>query len=773
MRFSPLTWHARLGLAVLLTATLAANPALPAAAPAAPATGPTLMYPILFVTQIPIAADFTTIGSVFGNQRASLESAGRGGDLYIRYTDGTLKNLTAAAGYGGTGLLTGAKGIAVRDPAVFWDGAKAIFSMVVGAPTAKDDASGVYRWQLYEITGLGLADTPVITKVANQPATYNNISPVYAADDSIIFTSDRPRNGQAHLYPQLDEYEKAPTVTGVWRLVPGTGALTLLNHAPSGDFTPIVDSFGRLLFTQWDHLQRDQEADADADVFHPGDNCDPGSTNPNSLPYGSFNYTSESIAATPVYTDRTEVYPEPRSCRYDLLAGTTLAGHTFNQFFPWAMNQDGTGSEVLNHLGRHELNGYIPQVFNNGVDTALDDFYGQYPRFNPNRIENMLQIKEDPLHPGTYYGVDAPEFATHASGQVISLTAPPSLDADHITVRYVTHRETSSYSNTPTVNHSGHYREPLPLSDGTLVAAHTANTNSETVYSGFNAAYAFRLKTLTLSGNGYFVAGAALTAGISKTVSYWDPYSLLQYSGYFWELNPVEVRARIRPAFTAANALPAPEQQMFNAADTLLGEFTAYLAANNLALLVSRNVTTRDDADIQQPYNLRVVGGTQTVTGTGQIYDVAYMQFFQADQIRGYTGGYSNHTPQPGRRVLAQPLHDPLAVLINGFATGPAAPLGSALIAPDGSMAAIVPAGRALSWQLTDADGVPVVRERFWLTFQPGEVRVCTSCHGLSQYDQKHHTAPTNAPQALQTLLEQWQVLNTLSQHTYLPQIGH
>ena len=47
----------------------------------------------------------------------------------------------------------------------------------------------------------------MITKVPNQPANYNNISPIYGTDDRIIFVSDRPRNGASHLYPQLDEYE--------------------------------------------------------------------------------------------------------------------------------------------------------------------------------------------------------------------------------------------------------------------------------------------------------------------------------------------------------------------------------------------------------------------------------------------------------------------------------------------------------------------------------------------------------------------------------------
>jgi hypothetical protein len=101
----------------------------------------------------------------------------------------------------------GANAIAVRDPAVHWSGTKALFSMVIGAP--EQYQWNDYFWQIYEITGLGKNDTPVIRKIANQPPDYNNITPIYATDDRILFTSDRPRNGARHLYPQLDEYEEA------------------------------------------------------------------------------------------------------------------------------------------------------------------------------------------------------------------------------------------------------------------------------------------------------------------------------------------------------------------------------------------------------------------------------------------------------------------------------------------------------------------------------------------------------------------------------------
>lgn len=208
-----------------------------------PGAGPALPNPILFVTQPPWRADFTAVNSVFGNHKAALSDVPRGGDLWIRYGDGTLKNLTEAAGYGSAGMQ-GANAIAVRDPAVHWDGTKAIFSMVIGAPTQRYQLN-TYTWQLYEIIGLGKDETPVITKVPNQPANFNNVSPIYGTDDRIIFTTDRPRNGEMQLYPQRDEYELAPTVSGLWSLDPTTGDLRLLNHAPSGDFTPSIDSFGR------------------------------------------------------------------------------------------------------------------------------------------------------------------------------------------------------------------------------------------------------------------------------------------------------------------------------------------------------------------------------------------------------------------------------------------------------------------------------------------------------------------------------------------------
>jgi hypothetical protein len=190
-----------------------------------------------------------------------------------------------------------------------------------------------------------------------------------------------------------------------------------------------------------------------------------------------------------------------------------------------------------------------------------------------------------------------------------------------------------------------------------------------------------------------------------------------------------------------------PEQQVFADENINIADLRSYLRENNLALVISRNVTTRDAADRQQPFNLRVAGSTtQSVSAAGKVYDVAYMQFFQGDLIRGM-GGVA--APREGRRILAQPMHDP--AVRNPPLTSPLA--GAVKIGRDGSMAAFVPARRAMSWQLTDAAGTPVVRERYWLTFQPGEIRTCASCHGLNTRDQMNRPAPQNKPEALAELM--------------------
>lgn len=341
-----------------------------------------------------------------------------------------------------------------------WSGTKALFSMVIGAP-AQQFQVRTFFWQVYEVTNLGENQTPVITKVPNQPANFNNISPIYGTDDRILFTTDRPRGGETHLYPQLDEYEEAPTVTGIWSLNPLKGDLRLLNHTPSGAFTPSIDSFGRVIFTRWDHLQRDQQADGDAET--------PGQ-------YGTFDFSDESAAAQKL-NQRVEVFPEPRAGNTP--PGSNLVGNNINHFFPWMMNEDGSSEETLNHIGRHELHHFFNKSFTD--DPAVIDFgYFDGIRFNTKEADGTFQIREDPLTPGLYYAVDSVEFSSHASGQLVSFFAPPHQNPDQIQINYITPRSTKFFSDPPApADHSGHYRDPLPLSNGTLVAAHTAETRAD------------------------------------------------------------------------------------------------------------------------------------------------------------------------------------------------------------------------------------------------------------------------------------------------------
>jgi hypothetical protein len=707
------------------------------------ASGPT--NSILFVTQMRIPGDFTSIGSLFGNHRATLDSCGRGGDLWIRYPDGTVRNLTRAAGFGQDGVQK-TNAIAVRQPSVHWNGTKAVFSMAVGAPKAQFDTTSVGYWQLYEITNfLNPLGTPVITKVPNQPAAYNNISPIYGTDDRIIFTSDRPRDGQRHLYPQLDEYEEAPTVTGLWSLDPSSGDLFMINHTPSGAFSPIIDSAGRVIFSRWDHLQRDQQLDSDIEDH--------------SVTYGAFDWSDESKSAAAT-TNQVEVFPEPRPGRDDLLAGTHLGGHTFNQFFPWQINEDGTEEETVNHIGRHELGGsYGNRSFDN--DPNVQELYYFGGNYNTNTIENFIMPSEDPRVRGLFYGIDAPEFGTHSGGQIISLTGGTNVNPSLMRITYLTPRSTHSFGETPETvppDHTGLYRNPIMTTDGYLIAAHTGYKLYQP--NGFSSSfpdtpYDFRLKFLSLS-NGYYAPSGFLTPGITNRAQYWNPDISVTHTNSAWEFDPVEVVARTRPTRLQPH-LAAPEREAFETAGVEVEHFQDYLRTHDLALMVSRDVTTRDKADKLQPFNLRIAGTThQTVGAGGKIYDVGWMQIYQADLLRSLNFGNTN-TPRAGRRVLARHLHEP-SVDNPGQDYAPA---GSVQLGPDGSMAALVPARRALSWQLTDTNSVGVVRERYWITFQPGEIRSCTSCHGLNVKDQANHTTPTNTPAALITLLNDWKAKTT------------
>ncbi len=702
---------------------------------------------VMFVTQTPLSGlSFGTVISNFSNHVPTSLRAPRGGDLWIRYPDGTLRNLTEEAGFGNEGLQ-GTNAIAVRSPSVHWNGNKALFSMVVGSPDLFETTA--YYWQIYEVTGLGQHEAVTITKVANQPADYNNVAPIYAAtnlnggtEEDIIFESDITPGGR-HLYPQYEEYDGAPTNTGLFRLNRSTGELKRLTHAPSGDFTPIIDSFGRMIFTRWDHLQQDQQN---------------GSLIGGLERFGAaINYVDESVGA-PIDTvnGAIDIFPEhlvevnPDTNEPYVVGNET--GMRFNQFFLWESSPlDGSENEVLNHLGRQELG----QSYTRGRfvdDSALTDittsFLGGHtansvPIYAPGGV---FHAKEDPNSAGTFYMTHAQEFAF--CGEILTVDAAPGVNPEDIVFQ-----KRTDYFDSDTID--GCYRNPLTVSDGVLIASYApgdfANNNE--------IANTFRLHFVNEDGT----PGAALTNGIGKSVAYWSPDYQISHTGNMWELDAVEVRARPKPTSVmhASTSLAAPEQAACEAAynqsstDCELGmtSLRQYLADNKLALVVTRNVTSRDDSDTQQPFNLRVPGGvvSDASQGADTLYDVTHLQFLQANLVRGYA-----NRPN-GRRPLAQYIADSIADGLNGSTNG------ALDVKADGSVAAIVPAERAVTWHLIDdaQANKSIVSERYWVSFAAGEVRVCANCHGINKADQMGNPEPTNAPQALTDLLQKWRLFST------------
>lgn len=717
-----------------------------------------LTNPVLFTTQMPIAAEvnshtvaqsFMSVASVFSNHLGDTASAGRGGALWILDANASVpRNLTQLGGYGGPGQPL----IAVRQPHVHWDATKALFSMVVGAPANAADAT-VFYWQIYEITNFGVGQTPVITHIATQPANANNVSPCYGTDGRIIFASDRPHNGQMHLYPQREEYVSLPTNTGLWSLDRNdANSLKLLEHSPSGSFTPFIDSYGRLIFTRWDHLVRDAQGTYDRG---PG----PGDTFTQTF-NGSFNYSDESAGAA-VLNTRLEFFPEPRNFDNSGRAGTNMNGNSFNQFTPWMMNEDGTDMETINHVGRHELFKSAPRSYTN--DPNLVDMTITNQR---TFVNNMFQVIEDPapIRQGTYYAIDSADVGYHGAGRVVRFQGSPSTNPQAMSITNLTSLAFPTQPPTaPLSNPVNIFRQVAPLMDGTLLSVYTParTTDGNALGGGVNEAYLFRLAALTGSAGSMTPAAPLLASPLSANVTFFRNGASFTYNGQMWEFDPVEVVVRTKPGgTTGGSSVAAVEATVFAEENVDLPSFRNYLKAHNLALFVSRNVTTRDKNDRQQPFQLKINSPTSTtqtlatgVNPVGTIYGISHLQIIQADLLRGYTFGTAS--PVPGRRVLPTPLNDPAALA--EMPPVPDAPLpGSVKLGDDGSLAAVVPARRAITYHMIDTDGKSQVKERYWISFQPGEIRTCTSCHGLNQSDQANAPTPTNKPQALRDFLRFW-----------------
>ncbi len=714
--------------------------------------------PILFVTQAPASGKtFTQIFAAFGNHLPDEDEAPRGGDLMIAYPPATadgafeLRNLTQEAGFGMKNGAPdtnqcGSNMVSVREPAVSWNAQTALVSMVVGCDNA--------RWQIYEVSGLNKGDKVTFTQL-QQPAEYNNVSPIYSPEgntgtEHIIFTSDIPSRGTdpkfSHL-KHLDEYERQPSTSGIFKL-DRAGKVTLLHAAPSGAFTPIIDAFGRVVFTNWDHLDEDNFEGADA-----------------------FNYLSEEADAAKEDFDRANnviksVFPDRREIND---AADGFGAHNMKVFLPWEINPDGTAAETLNHIGRHEFGRFIEVARTKG-NFGLQE--------NPNQgigeggPEAMRMMREDPLHLGRFYSVYTPEFPLCGGGAIKTMEAAPTVLPKDMTVTDITDPKT--YNGEPAVFHS-----PLPTATGELWAAVglTPSRNGEDCTYRITK-MAKEGKYFVPAANGNLTPGAGLTRTLgTKTVTLWE-----------WEA--VEVRARTKPEPRQAQPLGPRELKAFadvfgpdpNTVQTAIVKFREFLAENNLAAIVSYNLTWREKTDKQQLFNLRVRGSTieTKVNNNVTVVDIDHLQVFTGQQLRG---NKEDKDPDHNRRVLAQPAKPITAKskvtnadMDVNVPPEPALvvdmPGGSVPISKvDGSMAALVEARRATTWQTIDSGelGDPVlrtdgrVRERMWLSFQPGEVRVCVACHGGGDDDVAQNGQPLrnlknipDAPDALVKLLTRY-----------------
>ncbi|MCK5890000.1 MAG: hypothetical protein KAG19_08655 [Methylococcales bacterium] len=730
----------------------------------------TLANPVLFSLVVPplINNNFGHQLETFTNHLTGMqEQAPRGGDLCMIDAKGDLRYLTKEAGFGiGSGDIQAGNAIAVRQPSIHWTGHKALFSMVVGGPIgAFGQAYRANKWQIYEITNLSSVingATPTIVKVAKQPA-YNNISPVYGSDDQILYTSDAPLFGMTHTYPQLDEYESSQTNTGIFKLNPITGKVIHLTHSPSGDFDIQLASDGRVISTRWEHLKMDQQAAAHRSG---GDQWKP------------VNYDSESANAPVVNAPATkngkpyadsegtpyEIFPEPFE---HIINGVDIAPnrdpndrlHDFNEFLPWEISENGEGHQTLNHLGRHEFGG----VFQEGSKIDDPNLIFGLGNLSKNTLRDtfqsdsgIFQIKEDPRsgHESTFYGAWSREFARFSSGRILEFTLPMGKNPQEMEIIDWTN---PTIDNSP--NNLGHFRNPLMTMNGTMLASYTpqsANFSQDTPYT-------FRLVKMVKKGTSsteHIASAPLLGDPITRHIRYWgDSEQPLSITVQMSETGVVEVVSRAKPKALAKFPINPIEKTVLNEEQIDEQKLRAWMIKNNLALIAIRNATERDAADRQQPFNLQVPDGVKATSGTGKVYDISHFQFFAAELIRGY--GMNNFQ---GRRSIATPLRNTEATpnLLESNLFDAASPVESAVkIGKDGSVAAFVPATRALTWQSVSPDGEPIVRERQWLTFAPGEIKTCEGCHGINDKAHSGKIAPQNKPEALRALLKAWKLKNS------------
>ena len=716
--------------------------------------------PLLFclVPHQSISSPRSTFGfmmETFNNQGTGFTHAPRGGDLALMETDGTVRLLTEEAGFGvASGEIQAEDAIVVREPTVHFSGCKALLSMMIGGPTRPFDYDydDVSRWQIYEITNLcDVIDGAVanIVKVPGQPEEYSNYSAVYDKDDNIIFVSDIPYGKLETLYPRLDEYESATINSGVWKLDVSTEEVVQLFDAPSGCFDLFAASDGRILFTLWSHIQQDQQMagyDLGNNTLWKPELYDTEAEDAELINVPSYdndgNYVANAIGVP------FDVFPSPRtnSIQYDEANG--LAGHKWNEFQIWEMNPNGERAQTINHIGRHETGGaYTDGAFLG--DNNLTDYESAGTQYTANAalrgrtagFAGFFQITEDP-RPGKeshFYMTYSFEFNEMASGEIFHSYIGTEVNPEDFYLTEV------SLENDGTIH--GHFRDVKIFSNGDTLVSHVPDVGRYNADEG--RPYNFQLKLLKNQIPQDALTGDGFTKEIRWYGDFADP---LSQEVHMLEVWPEPIIVREVPQERPEYQVDPIELQVMEEEGVDVDELRAWLIENDLALLAIRDVTKRDRADVQQPFNLRVPNGVESISAEGSVYDISHFQFFQGL----YTKGYENKS---GRRVFYSPLvnntitHDNLSS-INPYSED--GPDGSITIESDGSVAAFVPAVRSLSWRTVTPEGTSVIEERQPLAFAPGEIMTCPGCHGINKESHDGSLNPTNKPESLRKLLTHW-----------------
>ncbi|WP_462247464.1 T9SS type A sorting domain-containing protein [Ekhidna sp.] len=722
---------------------------------------PVIPNPILFGLFVPPLTNSSTFGhplEPFTNISTDMVTSPRGGDLALMNTDGSVRFLTKEAGFGvPSGEVQSEEGISVRQPCVHWDGCKALFSMVIGGPTeAFDQSYKENRWQIWEVTNLCdvlEGATPNIIKVENQPEGYNNTSPIYGiTDNEIFFTSDNPYNDMHHTYPQRDRYESSEVPTGIWKLNRESGVVSHLTHAADGDFDLTFASDGRLLFIRWAHEQRDQQAEANR-LGDLGDHFKPHNF-VSEAPDAEIEIAPQTFDGKPFADEngtRYQLFPEPRSESwpdYDPNKNTLK----FNEFQIWEILPNGERNQTILHSGRHDLGGaYTQGSFLDDPNFATGSSYLEKSIYTSNnemrqRIRGdagFFQVNEDHREGmgGNFYFVYSREFTFFAAGTPLASNFSIGTNPEDIVVRDI--------SGATENNQYGRFRDIVMMDDGSLVVSHTDDISNYNREEG--RVYHLQLNRME---EGSFEKNPLTGDGFEKEIVWWgDNTEIQRLTVKLMEAQTEPIVARSRPAILPTYQVDPIEQSVIEEEGVNIDELRAWLIENDLAMITVRNLTSRDRNDFQQPYNLRVPGGTSTIrTGDdGKVYDISHFQPFVRYLERGYQG-------RDGRRTFPLPFKNspshPNLASINPY--DPDGPANSIKIEPDGSVALFVPATRSLSWWTKSPENEEVVVERQDLTFAPGEIMTCPGCHGINKFDQAGNAEPTNKPESLRKLMRFW-----------------